>query len=158
MYVPEKNRPPKCFLGLGSYILDLGKSAVVARRCPSEKYARDNYTLRHLVNNYLRRLATKISVCARDGIYRFSSPHLYAASNCLFLFTTGLNENSSPCSLSLFVTPSLSFLFLGTLLFSFFFVLCQSPSSLFPHADVRLWALCPISLTRDRWSSRASMK
>lgn len=61
-------------------------------RCPLGKYARDNYTLRHLVNNYLCRLATKISVCARDGIYRFSSPHLYSASNCLFLFTTGQME------------------------------------------------------------------
>lgn len=141
MYVPEKNRPPKCFLGLGSYILDLGKSAVVARRCPSEKYARDNYILRHLVNNYLRRLATKISVCARDGIYRFSSPHLYAASNCLFLFTTGLNENSSPCSLSLSVTPSLSFLFLGTLLFSFFSfsVSLHRPSFRTPMSDYGLF-------------------
>lgn len=57
--------------------------------------------------------------------------------------------------LSLSVIFSLSFLFLRTLLL--YFALRQSSSSLFPHTDVRLWALCPISLTRDRWSSQAGM-
>lgn len=72
MYVPEKNRSPKCFVGLGSYILDLGKVITRRRRrrrCrPLRKHARDNYTLRHLVNNYLCRLVAKISVCAQGGI------------------------------------------------------------------------------------------
>lgn len=40
----------------------------------------------------------------------------------------------------------------------FFLSLIVTPPSLSWHADVRLWALCPITLTCDRWSSRAGAK
>lgn len=63
----EENRPWKCFAGLGSYILDAGTRSLVGRG-PSGKHARDNYPLRHLVNNYLGRLAAEISVRVRGGI------------------------------------------------------------------------------------------
>lgn len=41
------------------------KGSFVLRRCPSGKHARDNYTLCHLVNNYLCHLVAEFSLCTR---------------------------------------------------------------------------------------------
>lgn len=78
----------------------------------------------------------------------------YTPSNYSFLFMTGPNENPSRFCLAP-TTFSLPLFYRG---YPFFLSLTGTPPFFSWHANVRLWALCPITLTCDRWSLRAETK